>query len=78
MKDEALVHSLYAKCEAELKELDTLGKQMREYSHETFQKNAKTLYGYRMRVLLIMERLANGEHSPEGKTSWDHVNEDES
>ena len=77
MRDEHLTRDLYARCAAELKQLDVIGKEMRDYGYETFQKNSATLYEYRTRVLLIMERLAAGEIPPTGKTSWDHVNKDD-
>ena len=67
MRDEHLARDLYAQCSAELKQLDAISKELRDYGKDAFLKNSETLYNYRTKVLLIMERLANGERPPEGK-----------
>jgi hypothetical protein len=78
MRDEQFTRDLYAKCQAELETLDAMINRMLSYNQENFAKNAcKSILDYKTRVLLIMERLANGEAPPEGKTAWEHVTKDE-
>jgi len=72
--DPKLIQELYAQCKAELEWVKTQEGKLFYWSPEKWGTQAKVLAETRMKVLLIMERLAQGD--VEGaKTAWERINE---
>ena len=77
MRDEKLVSELWVKCKDELAKLDEFSRNFSSYTPANFVAASNTLYVFRERVLLMMERLATGNAVPGGMTAWDHLNKDD-
>jgi hypothetical protein len=78
VRDEKLILDLYEQCKVELRNLDDLHNLGRQTSSPSdIASRYVTAFDCRERILLIMERLANGEAPPRGKTVWEHVSKDD-